>query len=463
MENLKFDFRDVFRAGRYAFSGKKMGIHFLGIALVYVVYKILLYLSLLITGNVESFWSEHHGLLSLPLSGQHPLTYVAVGLGFLFAFIVFFSTSTMVSKITLQQLRGDDFYSMRDSASFIRKQWKSVFGSFLGLIGIFIFCIVWPIGIGLLCKWPLAFIAIAILAILFLAFVYSIVSKRGLIAAISFVLLAIIAIICFVWPLRIGELAIQPTVSRVFTMLSLFIMVPGFFLGLLMAFVAVVFVVSLFFVPAIAASVDQDIFETIYQHFSMVWSQPWRLAVYEVILMLWKTLCTAVLAVLSILGFFLLLLPVNLLIPKEFATIFEHSESWLGEFVGQFVGRFPAVSTETSPSVLLIIGGAITAATILVILGFVLSYLLSMASAGNTIIYVALRKRISDENLLEVEEEEEITTPEPTAEEPEEEIPVEAEGAGEAVAEEEGEPETEGATEDTETQEETDKSEEDKS
>ena len=108
MEDLKFDFRDVFRSGRYAFSGKKIGIHFLGIALVYVVYKVLLYLSLLITGNVGGFWSGHHGLLSVPLlESQHWLTYVAMGIGFLFAFIVFFITSTMVSKVTLQQLRGD--------------------------------------------------------------------------------------------------------------------------------------------------------------------------------------------------------------------------------------------------------------------------------------------------------------------------------------------------------------------
>jgi len=240
-------------------------------------------------------------------------------------------------------------------------------------------------------------------------------------------------------------------------------MVPGFFLGLLMAFTAVVFAVSLFFVPAIAASVDQDTFETIYQHFSMIWNQPWRLAVYEIILVLWKTLCTAVLAVLSILGFFLLLLPIRLLIPGEFATIFEHSESWLGGFVGRFVGLFPAVSTGSIPSVLLIIGGVLTSATILVILGFVLSYLLSMASAGNTIIYVALRKRISDENLLEVEEEEEeITTPEPTAEEPpaEEGEQPESEEPAESseTQQEEGEP-----TEDSETQEEADKSEEDKS
>jgi hypothetical protein len=55
------------------------------------------------------------------------------------------------------------------------------------------------------------------------------------------------------------------------------------------------------------------------------------------------------------------------------------------------------------------------ALTILFIIGFVLSYLASMASVGNTIIYVVLRKKISDENLLEVEEEEkeEITPTQP--------------------------------------------------
>ena len=37
MSELHFDFRDVFRAGRYGFSGKKLTVHFIGLALAYLI------------------------------------------------------------------------------------------------------------------------------------------------------------------------------------------------------------------------------------------------------------------------------------------------------------------------------------------------------------------------------------------------------------------------------------------
>ncbi len=161
MVDLRFDFRDVFRAGRYAFSGKKMAVHFCGITLWYAIYEILLYISVGISGQIGEFWKEF-GLLpvcpwvdfSALSGGLHPITLTLMGIGFLFAFLIFFVTNTMVSKITLQQMRGDDFYSMRDSAGFIRQQWKTIFGSFIGLAGIFLFCIIWPFIAGLLSKIP---------------------------------------------------------------------------------------------------------------------------------------------------------------------------------------------------------------------------------------------------------------------------------------------------------------------
>lgn len=391
MVNLRFDFRDVFKAGRYAFSGKKMAVHFGGIAVWYVIYEILLYVSVLISGQVKEFWRAFGLLPICPFMDfskyqieVQSITYVAMGIGFLVAFIIFFVMSTMVSKIALQQLRGDDFYSMKDSAGFARKQWKTIFGTFLGLIAILIFCIIWPVGIGLLGKIP--------------------------------------------------------AVGKVFTMLASFLLIPAFMLGLLMAFVVVVFVVALFFVPSITACVEQDTFESVYQHFSIVWNQPWRIAIYEILLMVWKAFCVGVFALMSGLGFFLVLLPINLLIRGQLNEILWRADGWLGGIVQQI--SYISISPAPPPhSALLAIAGMLMALTILFIIGFVLSYLASMASVGNTIIYVVLRKKISDENLLEVEEEEEEITPtqpeekaeEPAAEEKtaDEEKPAEAESQAE--------------------------------
>ena len=379
MVDLRFDFRDIFKAGRYGLSGKKMFVHFGGMAIWYVVYEILLYLSVLIAGKVTAFWGAFGLLPICPFMDfskyqiELPtITYVAMGIGFLVAFIIFFVTSTMVSKIALQQLRGDDFYSMRDSAGFARKQWKTIFGTFVGLVAIFIFCIIWPVGVGLLGKIP--------------------------------------------------------AVGKVITMLASFFLFPVFMLGLLMALVVVVFVVSLFFVPAITACAGQDTFENVYQHFSIVWNQPWRIAVYEILLMIWKKICVGVLALMSGLGFFLVLLPIHLLIPEQLGEIFWRANVWLGGILQ----RIPYISipdAPENPSALLAISGMLMMLTILCIVGFVSSYLASMASVGNTIIYAVLYKKTSDENLLEVEEEEEEEivpqleeeTEEPAAEEPSDE------------------------------------------
>jgi len=371
MVDLRFDFRDIFKAGRYGFSGKKMFVHFGGMAIWYVVYEILLYLSVLISGQVKEFWNAFGLLPICPFidfsdlqRGGQTITYVAMGIGFLVAFIIFFVTSTMVSKIALQQLRGDDFYSMRDSAGFARKQWKTIFGTFLSLVAIFILCIIWPVGLGLLGKIP--------------------------------------------------------AVGKVITMLSAFLLVPAFLLGLLMALVVVVFVVSLFFVPAITACAEQDTFENVYQHFSIVWNQPWRIAVYEILLMIWKTICVGVLKLMSFLGFFLVLLPIYLLIPDQLNEIFWRANGWLGGILQ----RIPYISipdAPENPSALLAISGMLMTLTILCIVGFVSSYLASMASVGNTIIYAVLYKKTSDENLLEVEEEDEegiVPQSEEEAEEP---------------------------------------------
>ena len=44
-----FDFREIFRSGRLGFSAKKILIHFVGLLIAYIIYEILIYLSLLIT------------------------------------------------------------------------------------------------------------------------------------------------------------------------------------------------------------------------------------------------------------------------------------------------------------------------------------------------------------------------------------------------------------------------------
>ena len=366
MAELHFDFRDIFRVGRYGFSGKKIFLHFLGLVLAYLIYEILVYLSLLIAGGTaaKDFWDKYGFVPVCPVvnGGFETITIVAMGIGTLVLFVVFFWMSTMVSKITMQQLRGDHFFSMGESVGFVKKNWKVVYGTFIGLIVIFVLCALTPIIVGLLGKIP--------------------------------------------------------KVGNIIVMLASILTPFAFFLGLLMAYLVVVFGVSLFFVPSVVAAANSDTFETVYQHFSIIWNQPWRIVVYEILLFGMKLICTAIWALFCLVGFVVAMLPVSLLIPTDIKMIMGQADKWLGGLIGRLAGlpyiegvKVFDLAEPTNLPIALKIASIFIMLSLLGIIGLIIAYLLSIASAGNTLIYTMLRRRVDGENLLEVEEKEDIPTP----------------------------------------------------
>lgn len=300
-----------------------------------------------------------------------PITIGAMWLGTVILFVFFFLTSTMVSKITIQQLRGDSFFSMKDSLGFAKKNWKAVFGTLVGLIVIF-----------------------------------------GLFAAT---------------PIIVGLLGKIPGVGPIVVMLASILAPIAFFLGLLMAYLIVILKVSLLFAPSVVATADSDTFETVYQHFSMVWNQPWRVIIYETLLFGVKLICVPIWAIFCIVGFALAMLPVRFLIPTDMKIFMGHANKWLGEGIAKlselpYVDKllvFDRVAT-TNLGVdqisgfnlfLIKVTSIFMMGSILLILLLVIAYLFSIASVGNTIIYTILRRRIDGENLLEVEEGQETSEP----------------------------------------------------
>ena len=383
MKELHFDFRDIFRAGRYGFAGKKITVHFLGLAISYLIYEVLVYLSLLIAGGnaAREFWNKYALLPVCPYVDYNfeTITIGAMWIGTFILFVMFFLTSTMVSKITIQQLRGDNFFSMRDSAGFVKKNWKGIFGTFIGLIVIFLLFALTPIAIGLLGKIPV--------------------------------------------------------VGRVIVMLASILMPLAFFLGLLMMYLLVILSVSTFFVPAVVAAADADTFESVYQHFSIIWNQPWRIIVYEALLFIVKVICVPIWSIFCAIGFALATLPLRYLLPTDMQIIMGQANQWLGGWIAKlaelpYVDKFKlfqvfdTVADPANVPITLNITAIFMTLSLLFITGLVIAYLLSMASAGNTLIYTILRRRVDGENLLEVEEEEEISLSDATkGEEPQADPP----------------------------------------
>ena len=367
MAELHFDFRDIFRAGRYGFDVKKMLVHLFGLVFGYLIYQILVYASLFIAGGsaVKQFWDTYALLPVCPLVDYafEDITVGAMWLGTFILFVFFFLTSTMVSKIAIEQLRGDHFFSMKASWGFVRQHWKSVFGTLVGLI----------------------------------------------------VILVILALI----PTFVGLLGKIPTVGRIILMFASVLTPFAFFIGLLMAYLFVGLGVSLFFAPSVVAAADSDAFETAYQHLAMIWNQPWRVFIYEALLFGVKMICTPIWIIFCLIGFALAMLPIHFLIPMDMQHIMWQTDRWLGGSVGKLAALpymehfkvFDIGSETINLPITLTIAAIFMTFSLLFIAGLVVAYLFSIASAGNTLIYTILRRRVDGGNLLEVEDEEDVSGP----------------------------------------------------
>jgi hypothetical protein len=362
MENRYFDFRDIFQVIRYGFSGRKIAVHFIGLVLAYLIYETLVYLSLVIVGGtaVQDFWSKY-ALLPLPPFGDAGLTQtteIAMWIGMVSFACIFFLASTVASKITIEQLRGDFFFSVGDALTFLKGHWKSVLGAFIGLLLIQIF-------------------------------------------------LAIV-------PLSIAGIAKLPAVGKPFLMLTSLLMPIGFFLGLLMALIAIVFSTSLLFVPAVAATTGADAFEIIYQQFAIVWNKPWLLVCYEAMLLLIKFIFVPIWAFFCLAGFSIVMLPTRLFHTEAMQQFMGYANLWLGGVVEKiatlpYISNLGVFNTGTSDQMPTLTGVAtvttpVTAIfltiTLLMSAGLVIAYLFSIASAGNTVIYTIVRKKLDGQNLL---------------------------------------------------------------
>ena len=375
MDKRYFDFRDIFQAIRYGFSGRKIAVHLGGLVLAYLIYQILVYLSLFVVGNTaaQDFWNEYGLLPVLPFSdtGLTQITEIAMWIGVVCFACIFFLASTVVSKITIEQLRGDFFFSVGDAITFLKRHWKSVFGAFIGLLLIQI-------------------------------------------------LLALI-------PLSIAGLGKLPVVGKLFLTISSLFMPIGFFLGVLMALIAGIFGVSLLFVPAVVATTGADVFETIYQQFALVWNRPWLMVCYEAMLFLMKLVFVPIWAFFCLAGFSIVMLPVSLLHTGEMEHITACANLWLGGAIEKltmlpYINSFGVFNIGMAMKEASAFTTTVTAifltVTILMIVGLVIAYLFSIASAGNTMVYLILRKKIDGHNLLERLNEDAIETPD-VAPEPE--------------------------------------------
>ncbi len=358
MVMLHFDIRDLFRAIRLGWSGKKIWVGLCGLFSTYAGYSILVTLAHLSAGSSLSQIWHRYGLFP----GASPEALPPVGMvlnlvAMVFSLVAIFLTLCMVCKITYEQLRGDDFYSSGDAWGFIKKNWKAVLLGPVATLALFLFFVI----AGILIGWVAGLVPVV----------------GELVFAVSFI--------------------------------------PIFFSALIAVFIALVFMVAFTMSPAIVGTVGEDTLEVVIQSFSLAWSQPWRLVLYLAwmkisvwfgVMVLGALMASALGLVGWACGLFMGMKLSNMLYAAGMYLPFDVTQ-WDFDFL---VAQYSVDMMEFLPEPAALSGvdmwsGRILTVMLIALTGVLLSYALSAYASGISMIYVILRKRKDDENLLEWEDE----------------------------------------------------------
>jgi len=225
---LYFNFKDVLMSPRIALSGKKIWTILTGNIIGYAFYWIISYLSLLLSGHSLLSSINKFGLYPhIFNSGTSSSSILVYSLGLLI-WIAFISISfTAVSRLTLEELNGNHLFSISEAWIFSLKHSQTIIFTPLTIIFIIFTLLIITVFLTLMHSIPYA-----------------------------------------------GSIIFN----------SLF---PIFFMGsIFIIYTALVLINSLIYSSAIIASYEEDIMGTIFQSYSITWSQPWRVITYNFIILL---------------------------------------------------------------------------------------------------------------------------------------------------------------------------------
>ena len=366
MEPMKlyFDFRDIFRSPRLALSVKKIWLFLKANLFGFAFYWILSYLAILLTGIGFSEAINKFGLYPCLYYTENIsiISQILYWIGIAIWIISIFYACTAVSRITFRQLKGDDFYSVADARKFVKYH-----------------------------RYPiiLSWISILLIAAFF---------------SLGAVIFALIGKIPYVGELLFALLYLVYFFGSVFTVYTL-----------------IVFITSFIYSPAIVATMEEDTMGTVFQSYSISWSQPWRLVLYNLLLLPIVAIGIMVFKWFWFTGYKLINIifgadwlmgtklhnvvgwATNLVNPKiNFCNFLRCTDS-----VGDAVKHQSLLSVPDSLvlSSTEYVAGTIVAIILFILLMSIVSYGLSIFSVGETIMFTIFKKKSNDENLLLMDDE----------------------------------------------------------
>jgi len=363
---LHFNYKDVFRAGRLGFSAKKIWVAFLGLLIAHIGYAILSYLAFIAGGiQMGEVWDIYR-LVPMYPTGLPWFSWLIWIIAFLWYLCVSLIFGVAVSKVAYEQLKGDEFYEIKEAIKFALKSGKS---SILAPVVLILFMV----------------------ALIMMGIVLALITWVPYFGQLFFAVMSILA----------------------------------FAVSLFILYLVIVTVVSVIIGPSIVGGTGNDTFDTLFESFSVVNDQPWRFIVYEFLLFFVILIGVGLLGFFSAKAIFLGKDVIGLIVPAEkldnllinaayyvkitIPPVLPESCHNLCTGFLQSIGMpnllyppeyLPAYETWS---------GAITSFLLGVVFYCIVLFVKSLGAAifwaGNTVIFTVLVKKKDDKNLLEIKEE----------------------------------------------------------
>ena len=372
--DLYFDVRDIFRAPRLALSGKKIWIFMIGNLAGFTLYWIFSYLSLALAGMSFGDALNQYGLYPCLYGNEAGwVAWVTYFIGLDAWIITIYLASTAVSRVTLKQLKGNDFFSAGDAWAYVQKHWH-----------------------------PIVFAPISIVLIIAFFLVFSgIFALMGKIPYLGEFLFAVPYLFYFF--------------GSVFTIYTLFVLI-----------------ISLHYTPAIVGAYEEDTMGTVFQSYSITWSQPWRVIGYHLVLIPLIEISVILFSWFWIAGYGLInyVFGCNWFMGAKLSGMVNYATSlvypdWLCSFIAGCSGCLTACLTAcfsgclsffncSIPAASGTLSGSETVASVLLAISIflvglsVLSYGLSIISVGETLMFIIFKKKSDDDDLLQRKDEDEL-------------------------------------------------------
>lgn len=355
MVSLHFDIRDLFGVIRLGWSGKKIWAGLCGLFVTYVFYTALVVVGYRLSGvSGSELWATYGlfpGAAPSKVGGLGAILHLVAMIG---AAVIVSLTTSVMCKVTYQQLRGDDFYTSGEALSFVRKHWGGVVFGPIACAALFVLFILGGIVIG----WLAGVIPV------------------------------------------VGELAFAIG------------FIPIFFAALVAVFVVFAILAASLMSPAIVGTVGEDALEVVIQSFSICWSQPWRAIGYFIWMVASVWIGTALLSGFMTLALSLVGWACGMYMDAKLIGMLTVAQGYLPPIdIADPVHRvFPEMRTiwsqvgDAQLSGSIIWSGRILAVMLIILTGVLIAYAQAAFASGTSLIYVILRKKKDDENMLEWED-----------------------------------------------------------